>query len=256
MAALLEMLRNHQQHPAMNEHDRHAAYGTYPPRVRRASLAGTPQQTATRPAPKHTSPTDALDGDTVQVPLPTTDELENEPHASKHLIALRNRDTTDSSQFQTRRSFWQVTFTGLCWVTGIATLLYTILFLIVAGWILLTNTFSYGPTHTAYTLAVINGQATTIQTSNVNGTILITLINDRDGTIKTYTGPALSASAWNNDLSGIVATTNVEANQATPTITVHLIGNVNYFHLLFARPQMAFQLLPDKHADYKVVSAS
>jgi hypothetical protein len=256
MAALLEMLRNHQQHPAMNEHDHNTAYGIYPPKVRRASLAGTPQQAATKPAPKHTHPADTQSSDTTQVSPHDTDALENEPHASTQMIPLKGRDTTNTTQFQARRSFWQVTFTGLCWITGIATLLYTILFLIVAGWILLTNTFSYGPTHTAYTQAVINGEATTIQTSNVNGTILITLINDRDGTIKTYTGPALSASAWNNDLSGIVATTNVEANQATPTITVHLIGNVNYFHLLFARPQMAFQLLPDKHAGYKVVSAS
>lgn len=223
------MTRNHQRTPATYSDDE--AFSSNPPRVLRASRAPRPSA-ASKPAPRHT---DDLDEPITKIPT------------------THNRRDFNLSNYwpQTKRPLWQICSIGLCCLAGFITITYTILFFIVAGCLSLANLASYGPVHTSYTQTILNGQPTTIQASNVNGAILITLIN-QDGSAKTYAGPALQASAWNGDLNGIVATADMEQNQ----ITVHLTGGMNYLHLLFARPQMKLQLLPDKQTGYKVVIAS
>ena len=85
MAALLEKVRNFHQHPAMSEEERAAEFGTYPPKKRRASLPAAQRNAA---APKQSGP---LDYDDSQVPTRTTDDLEREPHTSKHPTPMRGR---------------------------------------------------------------------------------------------------------------------------------------------------------------------
>ena len=129
--------------------------------------------------------------------------------------------------------------------------LYTLAFFIVLLCINLSNTWNYGPTHTSYTQATLNGVSSTIQTSNQDGMIYVTIINNQDGSSHTYTGPKLDPAAWNGDLSGIVATASVKSQT---TITVHLIGNISYFRLFFVRPEMQFSLVANGQSGYNVVS--
>ena len=126
---------------------------------------------------------------------------------------------------------------------------YTVVFWSVLGVSDLYNTWSYGPTHTAYLTTTMNGVSSTIQTSNQNGTIYVTIINNQDGSSHTYTGPKLNPDTWNDDMNSIVATASVHPNQK---ITIHLLGTVNYFRLL-RRPEASFSLVPDGQGSYKVV---
>lgn len=123
---------------------------------------------------------------------------------------------------------------------------YTIIFFIVLLWISFGNVLTYGPTHTAYTTATINGRQTLIQTSNVGGSIIVSIM--QKGMAITVSGPTLNPDAWNNDLSGIVATAQVDQGK----ITINLIGSPSYLHLFFVRPQMSFSLVVDGSGGYKL----
>lgn len=251
----MTMTRNYQHIPATYPDDE--GFGTYTPTHRRASLPAA-QRTGTNRA----VPTAARRGeredyqDNDEASTCTTDDLEDEPRTSRQLMVSPTgrgtKNTQGTSQPQSARSPWKT----LCIGIGIPVGIYTLLFVIVAGWILLINTLQYGPTHTAYTQATIKGQASTIVTSNINNTIYVTIINQKNGTSHTYTGPMLDPNAWGGDTNGIVATAEIEQGQAAPTITVHLVGDMNYFHLFFVRPQMTFLLVPDTQSGYKVVASS
>ena len=134
--------------------------------------------------------------------------------------------------------------------SGALVALYSIVFLVGCMGINISNTLAYGPTHTAYTTATLDGEPSTIVTSNIGGTISVTIIHQKDGSAKTYPGPTLNADAWNNDLGSIVATTQVSPQG---TIKVDLVGSPSYFHLFFWRPTMQFSLVPDGQGGYKVV---
>jgi hypothetical protein len=132
--------------------------------------------------------------------------------------------------------------------------LYTALFFAALCSLWLINTIQYGPTHTSYLHTKINEQPATVITSNDGGDItIIVKVTQKDGTVQTQTlsGPTLNPDIWNGDLSGIVATAQVNSQQ---DITIHLVGNINYFHLLFARPARDFVLVPDKQG-YKIVAS-
>lgn len=244
MAALLGKLRNHLDSPAMTKQERAAEYGTYTPKIQRASapnLQASQRHPVVRPGLQVA----------IQTPRRTTDKLQA---ASQPII-----QGSYASFKGLIKNFIQLIIALIICLAGIVTIIYTLVFFVVAGCLLLGNLASYGPTHTAYTQAIINGQNTTIETSNVNGNIHITVITTaKDGSTsyKIYSGPPLDPNAWNDDMSGITATAEVAPHQINPTITVHLIGNVNYFHLLFKRPQMTLHLIPDKQAGYKVIVAS
>ncbi len=134
-------------------------------------------------------------------------------------------------------------------ILSIFLIIYTITFFIVLGCITAYNTLNYGPTHTAYTTAVLNGTTSTIQTSNQGGTIYVMITVN--GSSQTYTGPNLNLNpdAWNRDVNSVVATAEVGKDQR---ITIHLLGNVNYFRPFFVRPEAKFLLVPDRQG-YKVV---
>ena len=232
MAALLEKVRDFQKHPVLSKERQAALYGISTPITRRASLLATRGNGATKAAPSIDA--QSSQHDDAQVPLHTTDDL------------LR-QGASRMAGFP-----WHLLFGGL----GALVALYTVLFVIAFACIWIGNLFQYGPTHTAYTQAVINDQAYTVQTSNINGTILVTLINNKDGTAKVYSGPSLDPHAWNDDMSGIVVTAEVGKDQPTPTITIHVIGSITYLHLFFVRPQMTFLLVPDKQAGYSVAPSS
>ena len=230
------------------------------PRVARRSL-----NAAQRNALKNATPSQSVSSeDDVPIPVqaqqnydapePTTDALGEEPRTIRP--RSRNGSATTMAPYQPQKTGfpWKVLLIG----TTIPVVLYTVLFLILTGWIMLTNTLTYGPTHTSYTQATINGELSVIQTSNVNGTIYVTILQaQHDGRIKasTYLGPALDPSGWNGDLRSIVATVEVAKGQQNPTITIHLTGTIGYFHLLFARPTLTFSLMPDKQSGYKIVQS-
>ena len=252
MAALLEKLRDHRTHPVMTTDERETEYGVHTPTVRRASLKTVQQQrTAKRSVPKATTSANQQNNN---ADARTTEDLEDEPATTGQLtpIPIKKRSNGNKGQavhqIHAKRFPWKVLVAGI----SIPLTVYTVLFLVVAGWILLTNTMTYGPTHTTFTRASLNGQASTVVTSNVSGTIYVTIITNKDGSAKTYTGPTLNANAWNGDMNSIVANVEVARN----TVTIHLIGGVNYFHLLFTRPTMTFCLVPTKQANYKIVVLS
>ena len=72
-----------------------------------------------------------------------------------------------------------------------------------------------------------------------------------NGSSQTYTGPNLNLNpdAWNRDVNSVVATAEVGKDQR---ITIHLLGNINYFRPFFVRPEAKFLLVPDRQG-YKVV---
>ena len=234
MAVLCERVRDFQRHPLLSKDRQAALYGTSTPPTRRASLPAAQRNGATRPAPQVASVADTQNDE--QEMLACKTGRSNVTPGTHHVVEFP----------------WKVLLVGISIPVGI----YTILFLVVAGWILLTNTLSYGPTHTAYTSTTINGQVSTIETSNINGTIYVTIINNKDGTAKVYSGPSLDPHAWNDDMSGIVVTAEVGKDRPTPTITIHVIGSINYLRLFFVRPQMTFLLVPDKQAVYSVAPSS
>ncbi len=221
------------------------------PKVARRSLSATQRHALKNATPQETVP--SKDDLPVPVQAPETERL-TPP------TPLRRRDdnseNTTTSQQRWGLPSWATSLAsnallGILVVIVLYSLAYGIAFLGIAT----SNRLAYGPTHTSYTHATLNRQASDIITSNVNGTVYITIVQtQQNGTAKAsiYTGPALDPSAWGNDLSSIVATASVAKNQV---ITVNLIGNINYFHLLFARPTMTLQLIPDKQAGYKVVSS-
>ena len=247
MAALLEMIRDFQTYPALSKKEQATLYGTYRPTIRRASLAAAQRNGAVKPMAKAASIADTQNGD---AQIGRSDDLDEQDISARK--RGRSNATQGTYQSQGVEFPWRVLFLGISIPVGI----YTILFLVVAGWVSLTNTLSYGPTHTAYTSALINGQASTIQTSTINGSIYVTIINNKDGTAKVYSGPSLDPHAWNDDMSGIVVTAEVGKDQPTPTITIHVIGSITYLHLFFVRPQMTFLLVPDKQAGYSVAPSS
>lgn len=256
MAALLEKTRNYQKHPTMSDDERDEQFGTPVPVTRRASLPPRQRAAASdRPAPKAAATDDAQVYDTT-AGAPDTERLQNEPQESIPSVLTRTRRGRALQAYEppARRYPWKALILG----TSIPVLIYSAIFVLFAGWILLTNTLTYGPVHTNYTQATINGQPSVIQTSNVEGTIYITILQQqRNGSIaaKTYIGPALDPSAWNGDLHSIVATVEVAKGQQNPTITIHLTGTIGYFHLLFARPTLTFSLIPDKQSGYKIVQS-
>lgn len=236
METLLTKLRDFQKTPIMTRQEQAEQFGVYEPRVRRASL------------PKYTvNPKQATRNNYQDDEDESTEIIDVLPH-TEDLVVIQQQP---NNQTPRKHSPWKALLIG----AGIPVALYTIIFLIVAGWITISNTWQYGPVHTAYTTTIINNTPSTIITSNTNNTIYVTIINQKDGSSKTYTGPALDANTWGNDINEIVATAEVKTQkgQTTPTININLIGQVNYFHLLFARPQMHFTLVPDKQAGYKVV---
>lgn len=266
MAALLEKVRDHQKHPVLTEEERIAQFGIYTPARRRASLP-TSQRNA--PRPKQVDSRYDNNADIQTNPTRTTDdlELEDEEEGSvtgRQPIAINTRRGGNTnpprtggqrvtSNPQTNRSVWKVIFSFLSAVVMVLFVLYTVVFLLVAGWIALSNAWQYGQAHAASTQAVIDGKPITIITSNINHTIYVTIIN-KDGSAKMYTGATLDASAWNGDPGNVIATASVGKGQA-PTITVSLVGNMNYLRPLFVRPQSSFTLVPDKQAGYKVVQS-
>src|SRR5450755_370974 len=255
MEALLEKTRNYQKHPTMSDDERDEQFGTPVPVTRRASLP--PRQraaVASRPAPKATTTNDApLYNNTAEAPV--TERLQNEPQESPALVPPRTRRNRAIQAYAPPRRYpWKALILG----TSIPVVVYTVLFLILTGWMLLTNTLTYGPTPTSYAQATINGEPSVVQVSNINGAIYVTILQaQHNGSIKasTYLGPALDPSAWNGNLRGIVATVEVAKGQQNPTITIHLTGTIGYFHLLFARPTLTFSLMPDKQSGYKVVQS-
>lgn len=253
----------------MSEEERIAEYGTYTPTQRRASLP-TSQRNA--PRPKQADSRYSNHADVQTNPTRTTDDLDLEegedqgPATGRQPIAIAPRrgnggNTTpprsDGQHItyspQANRSVWKIIFGVLSALLTTAFIIYTIVFLIVAGCIAVGNAWQFGQAHTASTQATINGVPTTIITSNINNTIYVTVIS-KDGPTKMYTGPTLDPSAWNGDPGGVIATATVGKGQ-TPTITVSLIGNMNYLRPLFVRPQSTFSLVPDKQAGYKVVQS-
>jgi hypothetical protein len=230
------------------------------PKVARRSL-----NAAQRKALKEAT-SQETDGDAVQTPVqaqqtydtpePTTDALAEEPRTIRPRRS-RSGNTTTMAPYQLPQKTgfpWKALLTGI----SIPVAIYTVLYLVLTSWILLTNTLTYGPVHTSYAQAAINGEPSVVQVSNINGAIYVTILQaQHDGSIKasTYLGPALNPSAWNGDLRGIVATVEVAKGQHIPTITVHLLGSMSYVHLFFVRPTLTFSLIPDKQASYKVVQS-
>ena len=266
MAALLEKVRDHQKHPVLTEEERIAQFGTYTPTRRRASL---PASQRNAPMPKQADHLYDNNAD-IQTSTPRiTDDLDLEeeegPATGRQPIAINTRRSGGNtnppraggqhitSSQQAHRSVWKVIFGFLSAVVTALFILYTVVFLIVAGWIALSNAWQYGQAHAASTQVVIDGKPTTIITSNINHTIYVTIIS-KDGPAKMYTGAVLDASSWNNDPGSVVATASVGKGQ-TPTITISLVGSVNYIRPLFVRPQSSFSLVPDKQAGYKVVQS-
>ena|SRR5579859_4462342 len=168
------------------------------------------------------------------------------------VIQTDDLSTAHHSVLRAGRGWWQIAWIG---GMGATVALYSLMFVVVAGWISLTNTLQYGPVHTTYTVTKLSGQDATIISSNQAGDITITVkIHQNDGSllIRSYQGPALSADTWNGDLGSIVVTSAVAGDGQT--IKVSLLGSVNYLHLFFVRPSATFSLVPDKQAGYKVAT--
>lgn len=134
---------------------------------------------------------------------------------------------------------WLFAWRGRSWeeqllkLGGLVWIIYTISFTVLFIWTALSNLALYGPTPASYTQALLAEQSTTIQVTNQGGTILVTLIQkQQDGSVHaaTYVGPTLDESHWDGDVKDVVGTAQVENGK---TITIHLTGNINYFHLLF-----------------------
>jgi len=252
---VMTMTRNYQANPAIYPEEQEQ-FGIYIPKVPRASLSPSQRNAKKQPSAKigHTAATAQTSS--------TTEELEgnfpqtNPPgkwrrRVQRHHPSM-NQPRQGNRQYMAQRpDIRRILLVGI--VIGIALLvaLYTLVFLIVLVCINLSNTWNYGPTHTSYTQATINGTSDTIQTSNQNGTIYVTIINNQDGSSHTYTGPKLDPAAWNGDMNSIVATASVKSQT---TITVHLIGNISYFRLFFVRPEMQFSLVANGQSGYNVVS--
>lgn len=261
MAAVLErvrpIVRRHDITPALNAQERAELYGIQAVPTQRASRQ--PQRKRVRrDSPKTATTTIAVadvqdyDDENNETPLPTTDSLQQNPETGpQRIVPIRKYQSTKGyGHTQHPRSFWINALLGaLGLVAG-----YTVLFFIILGCFRVMNTALYGPTYTYYTTATINAQPTEIVTSNVHGTIYVTLINLKDSTTKTYTGPLLNTQDWNDNLSSIVATAQVTGNQQTPKITIHMVGDISYFHLLFVRPESTFYLIPDSKGNYTVSS--
>lgn len=128
--------------------------------------------------------------------------------------------------------------------------LYTLAFLIISGWITVTNSFRYGPTHTYQADARLGNQVGHILATNVHGTIYVAIFEPQLGghvKARLYMGPKLNADAW-GDLDAIVVTVAVQPVRmgaaSWPVLIVHLVGSPQYDRLLFARPKMDFALVP------------
>jgi len=229
MAVLFERVRDFQRHPALSKERQAALYGISTPITRRASLPAAQGNGAT----KASADTQSSQHDDAQVPLHTTDDLP------------RLRGLKGIAGFP-----WHVLFGGL----GALVALYTVLFGVACVCIGIGNLLQYGPIHTSYTHTTINGQPATIIASNERGDITLTIkVTQLDSSIQvgSYSGPILNPEVWNGDLSGIVVTAQVAKDGQT--ITVHLVGDPNYFHPFLVRPTQDFSLLADKQG-YKVTA--
>jgi hypothetical protein len=253
MAALLEKIaRDHRLHPVMTRQERDETYGVQVPKYRRRSLPPE-QRNGHKGTDSHRQEQEDMEAAVQTDPL-SQDQAEQKVNTGK-ITPIKQRTTT-SGQLplvqQQGNSFW---IRALI-VLGLATLAYTLIFLVAFICIGIGNLFMYGPIHTAYTTTTINGQPARIITSNDSGDITVTIkITQKDGTllIRSYAGPVLNPDMWNGDLAGIVATPQVGSDGQT--ITVHLLGQINYFHPFFlrgGRPEGSFSLVPDKQAGYKI----
>jgi hypothetical protein len=252
MAALLEkMVRDHRLHPVMTRQERDAAYGVQtPPKYLRRSLPAN-QRNGSKDATRYRQ--EENEDMAVQTDPLAQDQAQQKVNTGK-ITPIKRADASG----QVQQLHWQG---GSFWiraliVLGLATLVYTLIFLVAFICIGIGNLFMYGPIHTAYTTTTINGQPARIITSNDSGDITVTIkITQKDGTllIRSYAGPVLNPDMWNGDLAGIVATPQVGSDGQT--ITVHLLGQINYFHPFFlrgGRPEGSFSLVPDKQAGYKI----
>lgn len=275
MASLLEITRNTNKHPILDEQEREATYGKPQKPYLRASLSpaqrtGTNKHAAVSPRPKNADPTTrpgpayrSTDDFDVNIEQPVAPA---QPHKRRSVVAQTAQpQRTASSKYrlvednvparQEQQTQKRGIASWICIGLGAIVIVYSIVYLIIAAWIATSNAVVYGSqTHTSYTQVAVKGNTKTttasnltVITTNLNGTIYITVI--QAGHPTTYTGPTLKADAWNNDLSGVTATARV-TDQGV--IVVDLMGTMNYFHPLYVRPTMQFSLVPDK-AGYKVV---
>ncbi|MBA2397042.1 MAG: hypothetical protein H0V70_30340 [Ktedonobacteraceae bacterium] len=233
--------------------DQHPLGGgtTQTPIVQRSSLSAR-QRNALHQTPKDATQKYMTSVADIEEELTTshTDNLVDEPitrsgSRQTHLVSI----DYSNQQASSRQIPWKWIALGI----SVPILAYTLLFLIVLACLNIGNTMSYGPIHTAYVHTTIDSQPSMIQSTIVNGTVYITLFQIQpDGSTHTkmYIGPTLDPSAWNNDLGSIVTAAEVKKDQ---TIIIHLTGNINYFHLLFARPTYTFSLVADKQGTYKVI---
>jgi hypothetical protein len=145
---------------------------------------------------------------------------------------------------------WSVLLVSVC-LLGF----YPVVFFAVLGISILLNIWFYGPVHTDYTDTTIDERPATIITGNTKGMIYTTvMITDVQGHLQTQTiqGPTLDSETW-GDVRAIVAKNSIQQTQGLPekpTIVVTLTGNMNYLHLLFERPTLSYELVPDVHGIY------
>src|SRR6266567_171522 len=137
--------------------------------------------------------------------------------------------------------------------------LYTVCFWVYSLGLGISNRMRYGSALTSEVSAVLgqgDSQANPsyILASNVAGRIVVTILPGGD-TAKAlvYQVPVLETSMWGN-LSDVVATIEVQQHSATPDISIHLVGDPDFWHF-FARPSLTLTLVNTKQG-FKVLVGS